>query len=475
MSAAAAVDHRAVFERVSRDPVFFATHFLRTKTWLRQREILTSVRDYMRVAVRSGHKCGKSTALAILALWWAFTRYRARVILTAASWSQVINVLWKEVRRLYHLAKRAGVPLGGDMHELPSSGLKLAGEAEIIGLSAKDKEKIAGYSGPNMLFIADEASGIPDSVFEAIEGNRAGGARLAMISNPTQTSGFFYDAFHSDRSEWHPLHISSEECARLAPKELGSNTGLATPDWVEEKRREWGVDDNRYRVRVLGEFASDNDNAMIGSAIVDAAKARWAKTTPEGRLTIGVDAARFGNDSSAVVWARGRWASAPVKFQKLDLVDVAGKALETLRDQRRPGERPSIRVDVTGMGGGVADVLRRAKEAHGFELVEVDAHGSATIEGFSRMRDQVWGSLKAWLQKGGAIPDDRALLGDLVAPLYGFDVRGALKVESKIELRKRIGRSTDAADALALAVFAGADDPNTDLVLGGVAARRRSL
>lgn len=471
----AAIDYAAVLDALAREPTMFAEHMLTTRLWARQIEILNAVRDHKRVAIRSGHKCGKSTSLAVLALWWAYTHYRARVILTAASYAQVKNVLWKEIRRLYYQAKRAGVPLGGDMHELPDSGLKLAGEAEIIGLSAKDKEKIAGYSGPNMLFIADEASGIPDEVFEAIEGNRAGGARIAMISNPTQTSGYFYDAFHSDRGDWHCIHISSEECALLAPIEIGPDTGLATLDWVEEKKRDWGVDDNRYRVRVLGEFASDNDNSMISSAVVDAAIKRWPETTAAGPLRIGVDVARFGNDATAIVWSRGRWASAPTKLTKLDAVDVAGRVMQLVRDLKREAERPSVRVDVTGMGGGVADVLRREQDSIGFELVEIDAHASATVEGYSRMRDQVWGSLKEWLKAGGAIANDRALAGDLTAPLYGFDVRGALKVESKIDLRKRIGRSTDAADALALAVFEGADDPNVDWLLDGVSAKRRHV
>ncbi len=429
------------------DPVCFCREVLRVRLWSRQAEILRAALTHRRIAIRSGHKCGKTTALAALALWWVLTRPRARVIMTAASYRQVESVLWREVRRLY---RRARVPLGGDMHESPEAGLQLASGAEIIGFSTKEPERMAGFSGPAMLFLVDEASGVPDAIFEAIEGNRAGGASVVMISNPTQTSGVFYEAFTSDRSEWHCVHISSEECAKLAGDEVGEDTGLATAAWVDEKRREWGEDDPRFQVRVRGNFPSQADNAMIAVALVEAAVARWTPAPDVGPLRVGLDVARFGNDASACVWSRGKWASSPAVWRSLDAVDVAGRCLELVRGVRREGERPSVRVDVTGMGGGVADILRREPS---IELLEIDAAASATAEGYSRMRDQVWGSLREWLKGGGAMPKDAKFIGDVVAPLYGFDVRGQLKVESKLEMRKRLGRSTDRADALALAVF----------------------
>ena len=330
----------------------------------------------------------------------------------------------------------------------------------MIGFSTK-AERMAGFSGPHMLFLVDEASGVPDSIFEAIEGNRAGGARVVIISNPTQTSGVFYDAFTSERSDWHSIHISSEECAELAPVEVGDETGLATREWVEEKRHEWGEDDPRFQVRVRGNFPTQADNAMIAVALVEAATHRWKATPADGPLRVGLDVARFGTDVSACVWSRGAWASAPAVWKGLDAVDVAGRCLELVRGVRREGERASVRVDVTGMGSGVADVLRREPS---IELVEIDAAASATVDGYSRMRDQVWGTLREWFKAGGALRRDGKLVADLVAPVYGFDVRGQLEVESKLEMRKRLGRSTDRADALALAVFAASSTAWTPLV-----------
>jgi hypothetical protein len=449
------------------DPIAFSLDILRTRLWVRQADILLAARDHRRVAIRSGHKCGKTTALACLALWWVCTRPRARVIMTAASYRQVASVLWREVRRLHRGAR---VPLGGDMHESAESGLQFKSGAEIIGFSTKEPERMARFSGPDMLFLVDEASGVPDVIFEAIEGNRAGGARVVMISNPTQTSGVFYDAFTSERSGWQCIHISSEECAERATIEVGENTGLATFDWVEEKRREWGEDDPRFQVRVRGNFPTQAEDAMVPLAIVESAMRRWtSEPSTVGRTQIGVDVARFGTDSTAIVWSRGSWASAPTLVKGLDAVDVAGRVMQLAGEVAVNDEDPSVRVDVTGTGAGVADVLRRA---NGIELVEVDAASSSTVEGFARMGDQMWGSLKEWLRKGGAMPRDARTVADVCAPKYGFDVRGQLKVERKIELRKRLGRSTDRADALALSVFADADREWDPVIVPGSYGRR---
>lgn len=313
---------------------------------------------------------------------------------------------------------------------------------------------MAGFSGPNMLFLVDEASGVARNIFEAIDGNRAGGAHVALISNPTQTSGVFYDAFHADSSEWHCEHISSVDCAKFAPVDLGeSDTGLATTSWCEERLREWGPDDPRYHVRVLGNFPTTAEDTLIGLGVVTAAEKRWTPSPPDeyAPLQVGVDVARFGRDKSVIVWSRGSWASGPTALSGNDNVQVAGKVLEVIRQVRRGREPVRVCIDTTN-NGGVADILR-ASDVDGLEIVDVQYAASATCEGYSRLRDQLWCSLRTWLKELGAIPDVKILRADITAPKYGFDVRGRIKVEGKDDLKKRLGRSPDHADALALAVF----------------------
>lgn len=376
---------------------------------------------------------------------------RARVIITAPSYRQVEGVIWKEIRRLY---KGARYPLGGELHKKPESGLQASDGREIIGFSTDEPERMAGFSGPNMLFLVDEASGVANSIFEAIDGNRAGGAHIALISNPTQTSGVFYDAFHAETSGWHCEHISSVECAEFAPIDLGeADTGLATKAWCDERLREWGHDDARYQVRVLGNFPTTAEDTLISLALVQAAERRWTSTLPDEwqPLQVGVDVARFGRDKSVIVWSRGLWASAPTALSGNDNVQVAGKVLEIIRQVRRGNEPVRVCIDTTN-NGGVADILR-ASDIEGLEVVDVQYAASATCDGYSRLRDQLWCGLRTWLKEGGAIPDHRSLRADITAPKYGFDLRGRIKVEGKDDLKKRLGRSPDHADALALAVF----------------------
>jgi hypothetical protein len=404
----------------------------------------------------------------LAAWWWLLTRKRARVILTAPSFTQVDEVLWAEVRRLY---RSAVVPLGGKMSVDPGTGYETADGRQIIGFSTDKPERAAGFSSPNILIIVDEASGYDRKIFEALLGNMAGGARILQLSNPTQTTGYFYDSFHTEGSTWVTHHMSSIDCAREWPLELGPDAmGLATLKWCEDLLRDFGPEDPRYHVRVLGNFPANDENSMIVLSLVTPAQSRWTRTPGEGPLQFGVDTARFGTDYSAIAWSRGLWVSEPFMLKGCDNVEVAGHVKRLIREHRRSeDERVEVRID-TSNNGGVADILR-AGDDDNIDVVDMVASASAT-EGtdFSRLRDEVWGGLRAWLKAGGSLPPCRLLQADILSPRLGFDERGKQKVESKKEMRRRIGRSTDRADAVALAVYQEGGVATDSIIFGGRAA-----
>ena len=230
-------------------PALFARDCLGVSLWSKQEEICDAVVVHPRVAVRSGHKIGKSRAAAVIALWFALCYPGARVILTSASARQVRAILWRELRLLYN---GAPVPLGGTWHDDPSSGLRFDHGSEIFGFSTDQPERMAGISGTDLLFIVDEASGVPELIFEAVEGNRAGGARLVLFSNPTRTAGTFYEAFTSKKNFWHGIHVQSTETPNATG--TGNVPGLATAEWCREKLLEWGPSSPLYEVRVAGTF-----------------------------------------------------------------------------------------------------------------------------------------------------------------------------------------------------------------------------
>jgi len=439
---------RAAVRLWRQDPVRFATDVLGFQPWSRQAEILRAVAAHDRVAVRSGHKVGKSLSVAALALWFVCSFHRARVVMTAPTHRQIRNILWKELRRLYRGAR---IPLGGVMHELPDIGYQLADGREVVGFSTKEPERMAGISGPNVLFLVDEASGVPESIFQAIEGNRAGGAKIVLTSNPTMTSGTFFSAFNDKREFWHAIHVSSLEVPAGVP-------GLATREWIDEKRREWGSESPLFYVRVLGEFPSQPENAVIGLALVEAAESRWSETAASGPLVLGVDPARFGDDESVIVGRRGFKAFRPAVFLNIDEHALAVRVIETAQRLRETNERVVANVDGHGVGAGVISVLRQSDACRGVAgwLTVNDVRSgdpSSSPDQYVNLRTQLHFAVAEWLEQGGAIPDDPKLHGELVAPTYAFDGRNRRKVEAKEEIKRRLGRSPDRADSLALAVF----------------------
>jgi hypothetical protein len=115
-----------------------------------------------------------------------------------------------------------------------------------------------------------------------------------------------------------------------------------------------------------------------------------------------------------------------------------------------------VHVDVIGIGAGVVDQLKTYEE---LDVRPINASDAAQRTTYARCRDELWFGVADWLKSGGALPNDSKLTGELAAVEYGFLPNGKIKVESKDELRARLGRSPDRADALALAVYTRATQP----------------
>jgi hypothetical protein len=264
------------------------------------------------------------------------------VAITSASFNQVKKIIWHEMKNMYRACD--GV-IGGELYEDPRSGLVFPDGREIFGFSTKEPERAAGISGANLLYLVDEGSGVEETIFEAIEGNRAGGAKIVMFSNPTKTFGTFYESFHAKRSFWNTIHISSEESPNvLARRKI--IPGLATVGWVQEKRKEWGEESPLFKVRVAGDFPPIGEDTVIPLYLVDMAKLDYEEYALEGPLRIGVDIAKFGNDDSVIWGIRGVKALVPKIVSKQDNVVVASKVIEYVEKHKyRKSEDVIVRLD----------------------------------------------------------------------------------------------------------------------------------
>ena len=432
--------------------------------------------EHHQIAVKSGHKIGKSLLVAILAIWWAVCWPDGKVLITAPTQDQIKDIVWAEIRKLATRARRLGVIDIPEAAKDPSTGIRWADGRCIIGRSTDKAERIQGYSGPACLYLIDEASGVAREIFEALQGNTAGGsddddsavAKFVMTGNPTQVSGEFYDAFNRNRSQWRRFTVSSAETPNAKTGKVIIR-GLATKDYVDRKRKAWGADSDLFRVRVEGKFPRLGGDVVIPIHLIEEAAARWVETPNEGRLHLGVDVARFGDDDSVVAPRRGRKLGYLRSCSGFDTVEVAGMALATIRELHKPGEElPLVKVDTIGVGAGVADYLRHYRNERDepvCEVVDVQvSESSDEPEKYPNKRSQLWFEVKEWLAQNGALPDDESGDDTAVADLFGelsakftFDCKGRQVVERKKDFKRRLGRSPDRADAVALAIH----DPGT--------------
>lgn len=467
------------------DPVGFARDILGIELWDRQIEILESIRDNRNTTVKSGHKCGKTTTIAVAALWFFCSFERARVVLTAVKASQIDQAVWKEVRRLYREAAKRGTPIGGEIHELARSGLRdPADDRQIWGITARDGEGLAGISGPNVLVLSDEASGIHDRFFEVLGSSLAGSGgtvRKCYISNPTRTTGEFFRSHTSNKALFKCITVSSEETPNA--RGTGVVPGLAGPEWIAERKAEYGEDSPSYCIRVKGEFATNRDGKIISAELIAMAESGWELVEAEGQLQIGIDPAGDGviGDETAIAVRRGNKIVTVIAWRGLTEEATVAHAVSILAQQRRPQERtrPRVAVDAEGgIGSRVLGFLRAYLDMHpdAFELIVVRSGrkmwGSPE---YDLVRDALWGHAEKWLSAGGVIPTDAKLAEELNAPIFTHDKNMRYVATPKKELRKLLGRSPDRADATCIAIWGYQSDEAESDDVGAIEAAGRSV
>jgi phage terminase large subunit len=465
-------------ERWWQDPIRFRRDILGIDTWSRQQELILAVRDHPRCACKSGHKCSKSNSAASISLCFYCSFRDAQVVMSSTTARQVDQILWRELKMLRARGGRCldcklrdpeglrierpcphSALIDGEIGEMARTGLKSADFRQITGFTAKEAEAVAGVSGARVLFIFDEASGVPDEIYEATEGNRAGGARVLLLGNPTRTSGEFFDAFNEKSRFYFTMTISSEETPNVVEgREV--IPGLAGREWIEEKREEWGEESALYKVRVKGEFAVAEDGKIFSIHTIEIAEQRWPETSPSGRLYIGLDPAGESGAGDETVFTPRRGLKA---FSQLALRGLSEEAhvvhlLSLIRQYSLPREKAVVVMDREGsIGAKVYGRLAQiaAPEDGPFDLVGLRssdrAHRQPAI--FDRVRDELASNLEAWFRDGGAIAEDSKLAKELHELEWKVQSNGRVKLTPKDVLRKALGRSPDRYDSLAYSAW----------------------
>ena len=246
--------------------MLFATEVLNVGLWSKQEEVLEALGGHRRVAVKSGNGLGKGFSAAAAILWFLCCHEPAVVLSTAPTFRQVRHVLWREVHRLYH---RARYSLGG---KLLDTRLEMSEGRFALGLSADTDEEFQGFHSPNMLIVVDEAEGVEETIYEAIESVMTSeNCRLLLIGNPTTMSGSFRRAFYDDRELYNTITISAFDSPNVREGRAVIR-GLVTRKWVEERKKVWGEENPVYQARVLGEFPDQGEDTLIALSAIEAGR-----------------------------------------------------------------------------------------------------------------------------------------------------------------------------------------------------------
>ena len=272
-------------EAIRRDPVGFVGEVLRCELWSKQREVIESVRDHRRTAGRSAHGIGKTRAAAATLLWHLAAYPGSRVVSTAPTFSQVRELLWREVAVMVAAAD------GFFDGQLTDTRLELSADWFAVGLSTDRPERFSGHHSERLLLVVDEASGVDEAIFEAAEGFLTSEhARVLLIGNPTTLAGTFHRSFHAERALWNTINVSALDAPAFTGEAVSETVlrRLVTREWVETAAKRWGGQSPLYQVRVLGEFPSSADDTVCPLAEVEAAQRQRVVDGPRILETIRV-------------------------------------------------------------------------------------------------------------------------------------------------------------------------------------------
>ena len=416
-----------------------------------QLDVLRKIPKERRVSVRGPHGLGKTALAAWVILWFALTRDGEdwKIPTTASAWRQLTKFLWPEIRKWARRLKwkEIGREPFNERLELMSLNLKLE-TGEAFALASDNSAMIEGAHASQLLYVFDEAKIIPPDTWDSAEGAfSTGDAYWVAISTPGEPLGRFYD-IHSRKpgyDDWWVRHVTLAEAIKA---------GRINQSWADQRKLQWGEKSAAYQNRVVGEFATSEEDGVISLALVEQANERWYEWVENGKpgefTCVGVDVGRGGDKS--VYAKRYEWAiDELMRSNERDVMPVAGRTKGIIDNYGGYSV-----VDVIGIGAGVVDRLREQDmDVVPFNASErTDKRDHSGELGFTNKRSAAWWNMREILgSEPVALPPDDKLIGDLIAPKWRVMSGGKIQVESKDSIKERLGRSPDDGDAVIMAFY----------------------
>lgn len=390
-----------------------------------------------RCATSSGHGIGKSALTAWLILYIMSTRPFCKGVVTANTSEQLRTKTWGELGKwkkrcitghwfeynngkgnmnLYHVDHQEGWRCDGQTCREENS-------ESFAGLHAAS-------SSP--FYIFDEASAVPDKIWEVAEGGLTDGEPFWFaFGNPTRNTGRFRECFRKFRHRWRRRQIDSRK-AKMTNKEL-----------IAQWEKDYGADSDFFKVRVRGLFPSASDLQFIPQNLVDSAMSRYLeqRTYEHAAKIIGVDPAYSGADEACIYLRQGLQSTLLGTWQKTDDDVKFAQTVARLEDEHKAD---AVFIDF-GYGTGIHSVGK----SWGRRWRLVQFGGESSDIAMLNKRGEIWNGMKKWLEEGGSI-DDQQTADELISPEYKVRLDGKIVLESKDDMKRRGVPSPNRADALAI-------------------------
>lgn len=387
----------------------------------------------IREATASGHGVGKTAETSWLIHWAMSTRPHLAGVVTANTMAQLSTKTWRELA-LWH--KRL---INAHWFKWTATRFSHRQHMETWFVAATpnsehNTEAFAGLHSKYKLIIYDEASAIPDKLWEVTEGAMTDPCSMWFVfGNPTRNTGRFKQCFESDAARWGRRNIDSRNCKKTNKAEL--------QEWITA----YGEDSDFVRIRILGQFPRAGAMQFIPSDIADGAMLREVPyeaycLVP---IVIGVDVARYGDDKTTIAIRQGRKLHEIRKFRELNTMEVAREVMQAMKDHSGAA---AVFVDGIGVGAGVVDRLQML----GVPVIEVNGGENAFDDvTYYNKTAEMWDRMRTWLRGGDLPSKDNETRNALIGREYYFDDKERVRLERKSDMKKRGLDSPDEADALA--------------------------
>lgn len=410
-----------------------------------QEEDLEAFPHTQRYAAKACKGPGKSTLLSWMGWNFMLTRPFPNCAATSISAANLKDGLWKELAKWYHRS-----PLLQEMFDVQAERIYCKAHKDTWFMSARSwpqsanrddqANALAGFHADYLLYLIDEAGGIPDGVMAAAEAALASGieTKIAMAGNPTHLSGPLYRASTSESHLWHLREITADPDDPM-------RTPRVSIQWARETIEKWGGRSNPYvMVNVLGKFPPSSLNALLGPDDVSAVMGLHVPETAYSKAAkvLGVDVARYGDDTSVIFPRQGVAAFQPIELRNVDSLQGAGAVARKWNDWKADG---CFVDDTGGYGAGWIDQLKTLGRAP----IGIGFASQANDPRFANKRAEIIWEMAEAIKRGLALPNVPELRAELCALSYTY--RGdKILLAPKDAVKAEIGRSPDFSDALAL-------------------------